>query len=152
MGDETSWPNSSYADVHNKFVNKKTDKGGQHVMLLDARRRYMYAYTPRHKFYEPVAGWTAMGPVEVKRVVELMNPLIKGRLDWQPENHPHFRIGAHVNLLKAKPGSKSGSIGHLSGPVKIVGIGDNTITIEYRHGGQKKRSDVNPERLEKIEK
>ena len=81
-----------------------------------------------------------------------MNPLITGRLDWQPENHPHFRIGAHVNLLKAKPGSKSGSIGHLSGPVKIVGIGDNTITIEYRHGGKKKRSDVNPERLEKIEK
>ena len=82
-----------------------------------------------------------------------MNPLIKGRLDWQPENHPHFEIGTLVNLLKAKPGSKSGTIGHLSGPVRIVGIGDNnTITIEYKHGGQKKRSDVHPERLENIEK
>ncbi len=30
-------------------------------------------------FYEPVTGWTAMDPVEVKRIVELMNPLIKGK-------------------------------------------------------------------------
>ena len=54
--DETTWQNSSYANVHNKFFNNKTDKGGQHVMLLDARRRYMYAYTARYKLYDPVEG------------------------------------------------------------------------------------------------
>jgi hypothetical protein len=40
-GDETSWPNSSYADVNSNLKGKKTDKGGQHVLLLNARRRYM---------------------------------------------------------------------------------------------------------------
>ncbi len=34
-GDETSWPD---ADVHSNLIGKKTDKGGQHVLLLDARR------------------------------------------------------------------------------------------------------------------
>ena len=97
--DETTWPNSSYADVHNKFVNKKTDKGGQHVMLLDARRRYIYAYTPRHKFYEPVPGWNATGPVEVKRIVELMNPLIKGKpKEPQDKRKQIFEEPPHITM------------------------------------------------------
>jgi len=49
--DETMWPNSSYADVHGRLSGKKTDKGGQHVLLLDARRQYMYAWSPRHRFF-----------------------------------------------------------------------------------------------------
>jgi hypothetical protein len=43
--DETTWPNSSYADVHGRLSGKKTDKGGQHVLLLDSTRRYMYAWS-----------------------------------------------------------------------------------------------------------
>jgi len=40
--DETTWPNSSYADVHGRLSGKRTDKkGGRHVLLLDSRRRYM---------------------------------------------------------------------------------------------------------------
>ncbi len=76
--DETTWPYSSYADMHSKFVNKKTNMGGQHVLLLDAKQRYVYAYTARHKFYEPENGWTAMGPVEVKRMMDIVRPLIIG--------------------------------------------------------------------------
>ena len=41
--DETTWPNGSYADVHGWLNGKKCNKGGQHVLLLDARRRYLYA-------------------------------------------------------------------------------------------------------------
>ena len=37
--DEITWPNSSYANTQNKYVNKKCNKGGQHIMLLDARHR-----------------------------------------------------------------------------------------------------------------
>ena len=44
--DETSWPNSSYADVHSNLIGKKTDKGGQHVLLLDSNRWYVYAWIP----------------------------------------------------------------------------------------------------------
>jgi hypothetical protein len=32
--DETTWPNSSYADIQGRLQGKKTDKGGQHVVLL----------------------------------------------------------------------------------------------------------------------
>jgi hypothetical protein len=36
-GREGCYANSSYADMHSKFVNKKTNMGGQHVLLLDAK-------------------------------------------------------------------------------------------------------------------
>ncbi len=74
--DETTWPNSSYADVQGHLQGKKTDKGGQHVLLLGSKRRYIYAYTPCHKFYEVVQPFTASGPAEVKRVVDMIAPLV----------------------------------------------------------------------------
>jgi hypothetical protein len=39
--DETTWPNSSYADIQGHLQGKKTYKGGQHVLLLDSKRRYI---------------------------------------------------------------------------------------------------------------
>ena len=97
--DETTWPNSSYADVHSRFTNKKADKGGQHVMLLDARRRYVYAYTARHKFYKQEKGWTCTGPVEVKRMIELINPLIKGNpKDENDTRRQVFDDAPHITL------------------------------------------------------
>jgi hypothetical protein len=50
--DETTWPSSSYADIQGHLQGKKPDKGGQHVLLLDSKRRYIHAWTPRHKFFE----------------------------------------------------------------------------------------------------
>ena len=76
--DETTWPNSSYADIQGCLQGKKTDKGGQHVLLLDSKRRYMYAWTPRHKFFEVVQPFTATGPAEVKRLVDNITPLVVG--------------------------------------------------------------------------
>jgi hypothetical protein len=35
---QTIWPNSSYADIQGCLQGKKTDKGGQHVLLLDSKR------------------------------------------------------------------------------------------------------------------
>ena len=97
--DETTWPNSSYADMHNKFVNKKTNMGGQHVLLLDAKRRYIYAYTARHKFYEPENGWTAMGPVEVKRMMDIVRPLIIGnKQDPDDKRRQIFEEPPHLTM------------------------------------------------------
>jgi hypothetical protein len=76
--DETTWPNSSYAGIQGCLNGKKTDKGGQHVLLLDSKRRYIYAYTPRHKFFEVVQPFTATGPAEVKRLVDIITPLVVG--------------------------------------------------------------------------
>jgi hypothetical protein len=76
--DETTWPNSSCADVQGHLQGKKNDKGGQHVLLLDSKRQYIYAYTPRHKFFEVVQPFTASGPAEVKRLVDMIAPLVVG--------------------------------------------------------------------------
>ncbi len=76
--DETTWPNSSYADVQGRLEGKKTDKGGQHVLLLDSKRRYIHAYTPRHKFFEVVQPFTASGPTEGKCLVDMIAPLVVG--------------------------------------------------------------------------
>jgi hypothetical protein len=50
--DKTTWPNSSYANVQRRLNGKKTEKGGQHVLLLDSQRGYVYAWTPCHKLFE----------------------------------------------------------------------------------------------------
>ncbi len=76
--DETTWPNSSYVDIQCHLQGKKTDKGGQHVLGLDSKRRYIYAYTLCHKFFEVVQPFTATGPAEVKRLVDITTPLVVG--------------------------------------------------------------------------
>jgi hypothetical protein len=75
---ETTWPNSSYADIQGCLQGKKTDRGGQHVLLLDCKRQYIYAWTPHHKFFEVVQPFTATSPVEVKRLVDMITPLVVG--------------------------------------------------------------------------
>jgi hypothetical protein len=39
--DETTWPNSSYVDIQGHLQGKKTDIGGEHVLLLDSKRQYI---------------------------------------------------------------------------------------------------------------
>jgi hypothetical protein len=71
--DETTWPNSSYADIQGCLQGKKTDKGGQHVLLL-----YSKAWNPCHKFFEVEQPFTATSPAEVKRLVDMITPLVVG--------------------------------------------------------------------------
>jgi hypothetical protein len=59
--DVTTLPNSIYANIQG-CLQGKTDKGGQHVLLLDYKRRYIYAWNPCHKFFEVVQPFTATGP------------------------------------------------------------------------------------------
>ncbi len=57
--DKTTWPNSSYADIQGQLQGKKIDRGGQHVLLLDSKRQYIYAWTPQLKFFEVVQPFMA---------------------------------------------------------------------------------------------
>ncbi len=68
--DETTWANSSYADIQGHLQGKKTDN--------DSTRRYIYGYTPSHKFFEVVQPFAASGPAEVKRLVDMITPLVVG--------------------------------------------------------------------------
>ena len=97
--DETTWANSSYADVHSRLLGKKTDKGGQHVLLLDSVRRYLYAWTPRHKFFEVKAPFTASGPAEVVRLIDNITPLIMGEEKDDNDNRRQiFQQKIHIAM------------------------------------------------------
>ncbi len=61
-----------------RLQGKKIDKGGQHVLLLDSTRQYIYAWTPHHKFFEVVHPSMATGHAEVKRLVDMITPLVIG--------------------------------------------------------------------------
>ena len=76
--DLTTWSNSSYPDIQGCLQGKKTDKGGQHVLLLDSKRQYIHAYICRHNFFEVVQPFTATGSAEVKRLVDIITPLVVG--------------------------------------------------------------------------
>jgi hypothetical protein len=74
--DKTTWPNSIYADIQVHLQEKKTDKGGQHVLLLDPKRQYIHAWTPHHKYFEVVSPITATGPAQVKHLVGMITHLV----------------------------------------------------------------------------
>ena len=75
---ETTWPNESFADAQGRLRGKKAGKGGQHAMLVDARRRYVYSYTGRHKYHPATPPYNAQGMAEVKRMNDDLRKLVKG--------------------------------------------------------------------------
>ena len=84
--DKTTWPNASYADMQGMLRGKKDLKGGQHTIAVDARSRYMYAWTPRHKGSPKESTFTQEGPMEVKRIVGILNPLVAGKKQDEGDN------------------------------------------------------------------
>ena len=76
--DETTWLNASYVDMQGRLRGKKESKGGKHTIVVDARSRYMYAWIPRHKGFPKVSPFTQEGPMEVKHIVGILNPLVAG--------------------------------------------------------------------------
>jgi hypothetical protein len=97
--DETTWPNSSYTDIQGHLQGKKTDKGGQHVLLLDSKRQYIYAYTPHHKFFEVVQPFAATSPAEVTHLVDMIIPLVVGATkDPTDERKQIFSECVHIAM------------------------------------------------------
>ena len=76
--DKTTWSNALYADMQGRLRGKKESKGGQHTIVVDARSWYMYDWTPWHKGFPKVSPFTQEGPMEVKRIVGILNPLVIG--------------------------------------------------------------------------
>jgi hypothetical protein len=95
---ETSWSNSSYANVHSNLKGKKTDRGGQHVMLLDVRRQYIYAWTPRHSFSPKNKDFTATGQAEVIRLIEQMGPLMVDAPQEEGDTRQIFNEPVYITM------------------------------------------------------
>jgi hypothetical protein len=68
-------------------------------LLLDSKRRYIYAYTPRHNFFEVVQPFTATGPAEVKRLVNIIAPLVVGATQDPTDNRKQlFSECVHITM------------------------------------------------------
>ena len=80
--DETSWACMSFgSEVLVRVRNKPgITKGGQTVLLLESKRRYLLAYTQRHSVFKRYAPFTQEGPAELKRIYDIINPLIVGNV------------------------------------------------------------------------
>ncbi len=97
--DETTWPNSSYANIQGHLQGKKTNKGGQHVLLLDSKRQYIYAWTPHQKFFEVVRPFMVTGPAEVKHLVDIITPLLVGAAKDPTDNRKQlFSKCVHITI------------------------------------------------------
>ncbi len=94
--DETTWPNSSYADIQGRLQGRKTDMGGQHVLLLDSKRQYIYAYTSCHNFFEVVQPFMATSPAEVKRLVDMIAPLVGGATKDSTDKESKYSVSACI--------------------------------------------------------
>ncbi len=94
--DETTWSNSSYADIQGCLQGKKTDKGEQHVLLLDSKKRSIHAYTPRHKFFEVVQPFPATGPAEVKCLVDIITPLVVGTTQDPTDKESNYSVSVSI--------------------------------------------------------
>ena len=82
-GDETSWatasPGEAGAGVTGRIMGKPgVSKGGQTVIISDSHRIRPRAYMHRHKLHEKPPGWTAMGPIECKFILDTVKPMCVG--------------------------------------------------------------------------
>ena len=56
--------------------NPGVSKGGQIVMVSDVNRMRPRAYLHQHKLHEKPTGWTASGPLEVRRIMEKVSGMV----------------------------------------------------------------------------
>ena len=77
--DETTWANAGYANIQGRMRGKKVSKGSQHTLAVDALSRYVYVYTPRHSRFTRTTPFKQEGPAEVKRLLDQLIPLVRGR-------------------------------------------------------------------------
>ena len=104
-GDETSWstasPGESGAGVTFRVMNKPgISKGGQTVIVSDSHRVRPRAYMHRHKMHEKPEGWNAMGPIECRKMLEKLIPMVDGE-DGETKklysNRPHSTWDNHFS-------------------------------------------------------
>jgi hypothetical protein len=83
------------SDIQGHLQGKKTDKGGQHVLFLDSKRQYIYAWTPHHKYFE-----VATSPAEVKQLVGMTTSLVIGATKDPTDKRKHiFSECMHIAMV-----------------------------------------------------
>lgn len=80
-GDETTWATGSFgepgAGLTGRIKGKPgVSKGGQTVMVSDVHRIRPRAYMHRHKLHAKPTGWTAMGMIEARTIMEKLSEMV----------------------------------------------------------------------------
>ena len=70
-------------------------KEGKIVMVSDVNQMRPRAYLRRHKLHEKPTGWTASGPLEVRRIMEKVSRMVMYGEDTED--------GSTKKLFRAKP-------------------------------------------------
>lgn len=85
--DESTWGHSGYGEsgtgLTGRLRNKKKDKGGQIVFIMDRNRFRIRGYMHRNKIYDELypeekRGWTSNGPFEVKYLADQLLKMCDG--------------------------------------------------------------------------
>jgi hypothetical protein len=82
-GDETSWGHGGYGETGSGICKKLKgkpgiSKGGQTVIVSDLDWIRPRAYVHRHNLHVKPAGFTVMGQVEVKMIMDKLAPMVEG--------------------------------------------------------------------------
>jgi hypothetical protein len=82
-GDETTWGHGGFGEAGSGLVGRimgkpGISKGGQIVMISDVNRIRPRAYVHRHKLHTKPPGWTTQGPSEVRKIMEMITPMVVG--------------------------------------------------------------------------
>ena len=98
-GDETTCGHGGFGEAGSGILARRMNKPGitfglQTVILSDVHRSRPRAYTHRHKCWERDDGWTKEGPNEVKRLIELLQPMVIGEVQ-KPHTRQIFREKPH---------------------------------------------------------
>jgi hypothetical protein len=85
-GDETTYGHMGFGEPGSGLVARimgkpGISKGGQIVLVSDASRNRPRIYMHRHKCHDKYDGWTKQGPAEVRRLMEIITPRIKGEAE-----------------------------------------------------------------------
>jgi hypothetical protein len=83
-GDETTWGHGGFGEAGSGLVGRimgkpGISKGGQIVMISDVNRIRPRAYVHRHKLHTKPPGWTTQGPSEVRKIMEMITPMVEGQ-------------------------------------------------------------------------
>jgi hypothetical protein len=78
--DETSWSHMGFGSEALERVYGKPgiNKGGQTVIAVSAKRRYLLAYHHRHRLQPRLPPFTQQGPSEIASLIESLFPLVEG--------------------------------------------------------------------------
>lgn len=82
-GDETTWGHGGFGESGSGLVGRivgkpGVTKGGQIVLVSDVHRIRPRAYIHRHTCYEKPPGWTVMGQLEVRMLMEKIGSMVLG--------------------------------------------------------------------------